>query len=113
MPLILRMNQQREKNTGGKPMQKDLRQLEIEELYHLSAQIESNPRRVAALLFPDQPADRFSLTEAIGQWAVNQAVVLESNLNGKPDVAVVFSKVGNRIWQRLPKSAQSVQVRIE
>ena len=94
-------------------MNKDLRQLELEELYQLSAQIEKDPHKVASLLFPDQPADGVSLTEAIGQWAINQAVAIESTENGKRDVAVVFNKVGYRIWQKLPRHAQHVRIRIE
>jgi len=93
-------------------MKKELRQLELDELYQLSALIETDPQKVAGLLFPDRPSNRLSLTEAIGQWAINQAVALENSENGKPDVAVVFNKVGNRIWQRLPEHAQRVRITI-
>ena len=113
MTLILRMSDSREPIKGVKPMEKKLRQLELEELYHLSAQIENDPHKVASLLFPDKPANRLSLTEAIGQWAINQTVVLESAQKGKTDLAVVFNKVGSRIWQKLPKHAQSVRITIE
>ncbi len=94
-------------------MNKELKQLDLVELYHLSARIENNPDEVASLLFPDKPAIRVSLTEAIGQWAINQTVVLESTEKGKRDVAIAFNKVGHRIWQKLPKYAQRVRVDIE
>ena len=94
-------------------MNKELRQLELKELYHLSAEIENDPHKVATQLFPDRPANRVSMTEAIGEWAINQTVVLESTEKGKTDVAVVFNKVGNRIWQKLPRHAQCVRITIK
>jgi hypothetical protein len=113
MTLTLHIHKKKEPDAGEKPMNKELRQLELEELYHLSDQIEKDPDKVASLLFPDKPADRKSLTEKIGQWAINQTVVLESNEKGKTDVAIVFNKVGNRIWQRLPRYARYVRINIE
>lgn len=94
-------------------MSKELKQLDLEELYHLSARIDEDPAEVAALLFPDDLSDRLSLTEKIGQWAINQTVVLESAQKNKPDVAILFNKVSNRIWQQLPTYAQSVRIKIE
>ena len=113
MTLTLRIKSQKEPDSGVKPMNKELKQLDLVELYHLSARIDNNPDEVASLLFPDQPATRVSLTETIGQWAINQTVVLESAEKGKRDIAIVFNKVGNRIWQKLPKYAQCVRVNIE
>jgi hypothetical protein len=94
-------------------MKKELQQLNIEELSLLSARIDNNPDRVAALLFPDRPTGHVSATEKIGQWAINQTAVIESIRNKKPEVAVIFKKAGNRIWQQLPSYAQHVQVSIE
>jgi hypothetical protein len=94
-------------------MKKELKQLDIEELCLLSAQIDNDPDHVASMLFPDQPANHVSVTEKIGQWAINQTAVIESVQNNKPEVATIFKKVGNRIWQQLPSYAQSVQIKIE
>ena len=114
MTLTLRIpSNNKDPNLGVKPMKKELKQLDIEELNLLSARIDSDPDQVAALLFPDQPMNHVSVTEKIGQWAINQTAVIESVRNDKPDVATIFKKVGNRIWQQLPPYAQSVQVKIE
>ena len=94
-------------------MEKELKQLDIEELNLLCAQIDNDPDKVAALLFPDRPADHVTVTEKIGQWAINQTAVIESAQNDKPEVATIFKKVGNRIWQQLPSYAQRVQIKIE
>ena len=94
-------------------MNKALKQLNSHELYQLSAQIEDDPHSVASQLFPDKPDRRLTLTETIGQWAINQAVMLESVENGKPEVATVFNKVGDRIWQKLPTYAQCLRINIE
>ncbi len=94
-------------------MKKELRQLDIDELNVLSARIDDDPDQVAALLFPDRPEDHVSVTEKIGQWAINQTAVIESVQNDKPEVATIFKKVGNRIWQKLPSYAQTVQITIE
>ena len=113
MTLTLYIQDPEEPDKGARPMNKELRQLDIEELYHLSARIDEDPDRVAGLLFPDKPSGRVSLTEKIGQWAINQTVVLESAQKNKKDVAILFSKVSNRIWQQLPAYAQSVRINIE
>ena len=97
----------------ARPMKKELKQLDIEELSLLHEQIDSDPSKVAALLFPDRPADHVWVTEQIGQWAINQTAVIESVVNDKPEVATIFKKVGNRIWQQLPYYAQRVQIKIE
>lgn len=94
-------------------MNKELKQLDIEELNHLSARIDEDPDKIAGLLFPDKPAGRVSLTEKIGQWAINQTVVLESAQKNRPDIATLFKKVSNRIWQQLPTYAQCVRINIE
>ena len=94
-------------------MKKDLKQLDIEELNLLSDKIDSDPNKVAALLFPDHPDSHVSVTEKIGQWAINQTAVIESVQNNKPDVATIFKKVGNRLWQKLPPYAQTVQIKID
>jgi hypothetical protein len=94
-------------------MKKELQKLNLEELSLLSTQIENDPDKVAALLFPDQPAGHVSATEKIGQWAINQTAVIESMQNEKPEVAIIFKKVSTRIWQQLPSYAQRVQVSIE
>ncbi len=94
-------------------MKKELMQLDIEELSLLSAQIDNDPDKVASLLFPDQPTNHVLVTEKIGQWAINQTAVIESVVNDKPEVATIFKKVGNRIWQQLPSYAQRVQIKIE
>lgn len=93
-------------------MHKELKQLSIDELYQLSAQIEKDPDHVAGMLFPDNVTGRASLTQQIGQWAINQTLVLESNQNNKLDIAIIFKKVSERIWQRLPSFAQDVKVHI-
>lgn len=93
-------------------MNKGLKQLNIEELYHLSAKIEENPGKVAGLLFPDNPAGRESLTMKIGQWAINQTVVIENNRNNKRDVALIFDKVADRIWRQLPSYAQRLRINV-
>ena len=94
-------------------MNKRLKQLDLDELHHLSDQIENDPDKVAGLLFPDKPTSQVSLTETIGQWAINQTMVLENAEKGKPDVAIVFRNAGNRIWQKLPGYAQCVQINIK
>ncbi len=94
-------------------MSKELKQLDIEELHHLCARIDEDPHKVACLLFPDKPTDHLSLTEMIGQWAINQTVALESDQANKPDVAILFKKVSNRIWQQLPAFAQRIRIKIE
>lgn len=93
-------------------MSKGLKQLDIDELYHLSAQIEENPEHVASLLFPDEPSYRVPLTKQIGAWAINQTIALESIQKNKHDVAIIFNKAGDRIWQQLPGFAQSVMVSV-
>lgn len=94
-------------------MNKELRQLDIDELNHLSEKIEEDPEKAAGLLFPNNPSDRVMLAKKIGQWAINQTLVLESNRNNKTDVALIFSKAGNRIWQQLPSYARNVRINIE
>lgn len=113
MALTLYMENRQGPDLGARPMSKELKQLNVEELYQLSARIDEDPIKVAGLLFPDRPTGRVPLTEKIGQWAINQTVVLESAQNNKPDVAFLFKKVGNRLWQQLPRYAQSVRVNIE
>lgn len=105
-------------NNGGphsraKSMKKELKQLDIEELCLLSAKIEKDLVKVAALLFPDRPANHVSATEKIGQWALNQTAVIESVVSDKPEVATIFKKVGSRLWRQLPSYAQRVQIEIE
>lgn len=97
---------------GAMPMNKGLKQLNIEELYHLSAKIEEDPEKVAGLLFPDDPSNGRSLTREIGRWAINQTVVIEYTLNNKQDVALIFNKVGDRIWRQLPTYAQHLRINI-
>lgn len=94
-------------------MKKELKQLDIEELCLLSAKIEKDLVKVAALLFPDRPANHVSATEKIGQWALNQTAVIESVVSDKPEVATIFKKVGSRLWRQLPSYAQRVQIEIE
>jgi hypothetical protein len=113
MTLTLRTNRQKKPGNGGGPMSKHLKQLEVEELYQLSARIDEDPHKIAVLLFPEKPAERIALTETIGQWAINQAVVLENTQKGKMDLAIVFNKVGNRIWQKLPRYARCVRIIVE
>lgn len=93
-------------------MTKELKQLDIDELYHLSAKIEQDPLSVADILFPDNPPDRETLIKKIGQWAINQTAVLESTLNDRHDVAYIFHKVGERIWHQLPGFAQRVRINV-
>lgn len=93
-------------------MTKGLKQLDIDELYYLSAKIDENPDKIAGLLFPDKPSGRVTLTKKIGQWAINQTVVLENDQNNKPDVANIFNKVGDRIWHQLPSYAQRVTIKV-
>jgi hypothetical protein len=113
MTLTLRKENNGEPDSRANSMKKELKQLDIEELNLLSAKIDNDPDKVAAMLFPDLPADHVSVTEKIGQWAINQTAVIESVINDKPEVATIFKKVGNRIWQQLPSYAQRVQVKIE
>lgn len=94
-------------------MNKELRQLDINELNHLSEQIEADPEKAASMLFPNNPLDRVTLTKKIAQWAINQTLVLESSQKNKTDVALIFYKVGERIWQQLPSYARSVTIVIE
>jgi hypothetical protein len=113
MTLILRIGKNGDPPSEVGSMEKELKQLDIEELNVLSAQIDSDPGHVAALLFPDRPEDHISVTEKIGQWAINQTAVIESVQNDKPEVATIFKKVGNRIWQKLPSYAQCVTIKIQ
>lgn len=113
MTLTLRIGNNKEPHSRARSMKKELKQLDFEELSLLSAKIDSDPDQVAAMLFPDRPANHVSVTEKIGQWAINQTAVIESVQNDKPEVATIFKKVGNRIWQQLPSYAQSVQIKIE
>jgi hypothetical protein len=113
MALTLYKRKPKESVLGARRMSKELKQLDIEELYQLSARIDEDPVKIAGLLFPDRPAERVNLTEKIGQWAINQTIVLESHDNNKPDVAFLFNKVGYRIWQQLPEYAQSIRINIE
>jgi hypothetical protein len=98
---------------GDEPMNKTLKQLDIDELTALCEQIEADPEKTAGLLFPDNHCDRVHLTKKIGQWAINQALVIESSLSNKTDVALIFDKAGNRIWQQLPSYARRITVNIE
>lgn len=93
-------------------MRKELKKLNLDELYQLSAQIEEDPDRVASVLFPDSLSGRDALIKKIGQWAINQTVVLESNRNNKIDLAIIFNKVGERIWNQLPHLARQVKVSV-
>jgi hypothetical protein len=113
MALTLYMRDPKEPALGDKPMSKGLRQLDIEELYHLSNRIDEDPVEIATLLFPDKPHGRIPVIEKIGQWAINQTVVLECVQNNKPDVAILFGKVGNRIWTQLPAYAQCIKINIK
>lgn len=94
-------------------MNKELRQLDIDELNHLSERIDADPEKAASLLFPNNPSERVTLAKKIAQWAINQTVVLESSQHNKTDVALIFHKVGERIWQQLPSYARSVRIAIE
>lgn len=93
-------------------MHKQLKQLDIDELYRLSDQIEKDADRVASMLFPDNPLGGGTLTRQIGQWAINQTVVLESNQNNKVDLAIIFNKVSERIWNQLPSCAKQVKINV-
>ncbi len=93
-------------------MNKGLKQLDIDELYQLSARIEEDTDKVASLLFPDKPAERESLTRQIGQWAINQTVVLESAQNNKQDVALIFNKAGDRMWRQMPSFVQHLRINV-
>lgn len=93
-------------------MIKELKKLELNELYRLSAIIDEDPDRIADILFPENPQDGDSVVRKIGQWARNQTAVLESNLNNRPDVAFIFQKVGERIWQQLPSFAQRARINV-
>ena len=93
-------------------MEKQLTQLDIDELHHLCSRIDDDPDGIAVALFPDQPTGRIELTEKIGEWAINYKVALEHS-EDKPDVALIFKKVSHRIWQELPTYAKCVRVRIE
>ena len=93
-------------------MTKELKQLDIDELYHLSAKIDHDPDTVADMLFPGNPPDRETLIRKIGQWAINQTAVLESSVNNRHDVAYIFHKVGERIWRQLPEFAQRVRINV-
>lgn len=93
-------------------MTKELRQLDIDELYRLSARIEEDPAMVADMLFPENPPDRDALIKKIGQWAINQTAVLESTSRNRHDVAYIFHKVGERIWHQLPGYAQRVRINV-
>ena len=93
-------------------MTKELKQLDIDELYHLSARIDEDPVKVADMLFPENPPDRVTLIKKIGQWAIKQTAVLESTSKNRHDVAYIFHKVGERIWQQLPGYAQRVRINV-
>ena len=93
-------------------MTKDLKDLDLRELYHLSKKIEADPAGIASMLFPENPPERDTVVKKIGQWAINQTAVLESNLNNRPDVAYIFHKVGERIWHQLPGFAQRVRINV-
>lgn len=93
-------------------MEKQLNQLNMDELRHLWTRIDDDPDGIAFALFPDQPEERIQVTEKIAEWAINQEVVLEYS-DDKPDVALVFKKVSHRIWRELPTYAKCVRVRIE
>ena len=93
-------------------MTKELKELDIDELYHLSARIEQDPMTVADMLFPGNPSGSEKLIKKIGQWAINQTAVLESAMNDRHDVAYIFHKVGERIWHQLPDFAQRVKINV-
>lgn len=93
-------------------MTKQLKELDLYELYHLSAKIEEDPVQIAGMLFPENPPDSDTVVRKIGQWAINQTAVLESSLNNRHDVAYIFHKVGERIWQQLPSFAQRVRINV-
>jgi hypothetical protein len=112
MTLILKRNAG-DSRMEQEPMDKTLKQLDIDELMALSEQIEVDPEKTAGLLFPDHRFDRVNLTKTIGQWAINQTLVLESFRREKIDVALIFDKVGNRIWRQLPTYARKLTVSIE
>jgi hypothetical protein len=97
---------------GVRAMIKELKELELNELYRLSAKIDEDPDRIADLLFPENPPGSDTVVRKIGQWAMNQTAVLESNLNNRPDVAFIFHKVGERIWQQLPSFAQHARINV-
>lgn len=113
MTLTLKVKNQNDPGMKGAPVSKNLRQLDIHELNYLSERIEADPERVACLLFPNNPSDRVTLAKKIAQWAINQTLVLESSQHNKTDVALIFHKVGERIWQQLPSYARSVRIAIE
>jgi hypothetical protein len=113
MTLYLKIYNHIDPGRKGKPVNKELRQLDINELNHLSEQIEENPEKAANMLFPNNPSDRLMLTKKIAQWAINQTLVLESSQHNKTDVALIFHKVGERIWQQLPSYARSVTIVVE
>jgi hypothetical protein len=93
-------------------MIKELKKLELHELYRLSAKIDEDPDGIADILFPDNPPGSDIVVRKIGQWARNQTAVLESNLNNRHDVAYIFDKAGERIWQQLPGFAQRARINI-
>ena len=93
-------------------MTKQLKELDLYELYHLSAKIEEDPVQIAVMLFPENPPGSDTVVRKIGQWAINQTAVLESSLNNRHDVAYIFHKVGERIWQQLPSFAQRVKINV-
>ncbi len=94
-------------------MIKQLEQLNVHELNYLYAMIDADLSKIASDLFPDKPESCTSVTEKIGQWAINRRTVLEFTAEDKPEIATIFKKACYRIWQQLPDYARSLTVRIE
>ena len=94
-------------------MSKALKDLDIDELTELCEQIEADPEKAADLLFPENRPDRVTLAKKIGQWAINQTLVIESFRHNIPDIAFIFDKAGRRLWHQLPTCARRVTVNIE
>lgn len=102
-----------DQNEGGQAMIKHLEQLDVHELNYLYAMIHADPDKIASDLFPEKPDSCSSVTEKIGQWAINRKTVLEFTAEDKPEIATIFKKACYRIWQQLPDYARSLKVRIE
>lgn len=91
-------------------MNKELHQLDADELEMLAGLIETDISAMYALLFPDRRSGYETIVKEIGQWAINRKIVLDHRTQRNPHVALVFDKVCYRIWQKLPGYAKSLRV---
>ena len=64
------------------------------------------PVTEARRLFPERPAGYVSATKNLGHYAANKATAMRCRLAGRPDSALQYEAICDRIYSDLPEFAR-------